>query len=560
MGNRKDAGIVYAVGMRGAAMGFVWLAAAVCVGQNGPIANQAGSVSGQVINASTSEGLRKATVTVEAVASGPRPGLPGARFVTTTDAGGAFTVNDVPPGRYSISAERTGFVRWWSEQRPGSRATVTVAPGQDLAGVTLKLIPQGVITGRVMDEEGDPVQGAMVQVLKVRYAQGRKQLLPMGPAGNSNDIGEFRIAGVPPGRVLLSVLVGVPSMNRVTTRRMPDRGFAPLYFPGVTDPSQAAPISIAAGAEFNTGELRLQRSLLHRVSGKVNGITGRFGISVMLYPRNSMMALGSAQFRPTPVQPDGTFWIAGVQAGEYFLQARQASGRNDHRSGRAAVTVGAGDVENVEITLSEGLTVNGTVRVEAPGSVQLDRLIVQPQPTEGSTTSGFTAQVESNGTFATTVPDPAPVRFSLLNIPDGYYLKAMRYGGQDVAGNMVDFSSGGVSGPVEFLLAPNAPVLDGIVQNEQGDPVGRATVTLVPEGALKEQWDLYKVAQSDQNGLYRFGSLPPGSYKLYAWQQIEEGAQQDPEFLRAYEGRAASVVLEQNGSARVPLKVIAPAQ
>gem|GEM_PF-5863166 len=122
-----------------------------------------------------------------------------------SDAEGKFSIDNVEPGRYWLSAERQGFVKMdYGARRPSVPGTVlTLEAGKDLTGLMFKLVPQGIIAGRVLDDEGEPLSGVMVQVLQQRYMQRRKRLVPAAAGVQTNDLGEYRVANLSPGEYKL---------------------------------------------------------------------------------------------------------------------------------------------------------------------------------------------------------------------------------------------------------------------------------------------------------------------------------------------------------------------
>ena len=137
------------------------------------------------------------------VAGGGRP------RAATTDEQGRFRITALPAGTYSITATKTGFVDGAFGQRRALRTgtPVELADGQQRADVDLKLSRGGVITGRVLDEDGEPLARAMVSVLRQQYVRGEKQLTPAG-ADQSDDRGQFRVFGLPPGDYYVSATAG----------------------------------------------------------------------------------------------------------------------------------------------------------------------------------------------------------------------------------------------------------------------------------------------------------------------------------------------------------------
>ena len=176
---------------------FLPVALCLCYGL-APAQDDRAAIEGQVLNGVTGEPLKKAALTLQII------GARGQPTVTVTDAGGQFAIQNIDPGRYLLSAERNGFVRQSygsrSPNRPGT--TLTLERGQRVTDIVIKLMPQAVITGRILDEDNEPVSNVTVQPLGYAYVQGKRQLLPASSA-QSNDLGEYRIHGLSAGKYYL---------------------------------------------------------------------------------------------------------------------------------------------------------------------------------------------------------------------------------------------------------------------------------------------------------------------------------------------------------------------
>ncbi len=120
------------------------------------------AVSGQVLNAATGEPIRKATVVFRKVDSS------GSGSSVATDSAGLFSMTGLNPGTYRVSADRPGFVGMEYGARSAGRlgSNLGLTPGQKITDVVFRLLPQGVVTGRVLDEDGDPVRNASVQLVR----------------------------------------------------------------------------------------------------------------------------------------------------------------------------------------------------------------------------------------------------------------------------------------------------------------------------------------------------------------------------------------------------------
>src|SRR5207249_1229105 len=138
------------------------------------------SIEGQVLNAATGEPVKKANLVLRRADLAPNTFNIPTNYSTTTDAGGAFSMKDIAPGKYRLSANRTGFAfgDYGSRgpMRPGT--TLTLDPKQRMQGIVFRLTPHAVMTGRIVDEDREPLANVQVQTMRYRYNQGRKQLLP----------------------------------------------------------------------------------------------------------------------------------------------------------------------------------------------------------------------------------------------------------------------------------------------------------------------------------------------------------------------------------------------
>src|SRR5262245_40090482 len=159
---------------------------------------------------------------------GPLP-PPVAR--ATTDKEGRFQMNNLPEGRYYLVPLAPAYLTPSEDRMIASGKPVTLLKGESLEGIELKLIPGGVITGRVITAGGQPVIG---QEIDTRLTDLRAmQQLPVTSAGGrfkTDDRGVYRVYGLPAGRYIVSVQSETPGQ----ARRM--------FHPGMTEESQAAPV------------------------------------------------------------------------------------------------------------------------------------------------------------------------------------------------------------------------------------------------------------------------------------------------------------------------------
>src|SRR5204863_2744710 len=132
--------------------------------------------------------------------------------------------------------------------------------------------PQGVISGRILDQDGDSLARVQVQALTFTYRRGKKQFVPLGTS-LTNDLGEFRIFGLRPGRYLVSANY-MPNPYMAATERMVgpaqrDEGYPTLYYPNSSDPGGASQIEVAVGTHVPGITMTLAPRRTVRLKGRV---------------------------------------------------------------------------------------------------------------------------------------------------------------------------------------------------------------------------------------------------------------------------------------------------
>jgi protocatechuate 3,4-dioxygenase beta subunit len=523
-------------------------------------AQQKGSIEGQVVNAITGEPLRKAQVMLRS-ADSRRASTYGA----STDAGGNFTVPELEKGTYRLSVERAGFVRAEYGGRRSRRgapagAAISLDSGQKISGLVMKLTPQAVITGRILDSDGDPVVHASVNAFKYAYLRGQRQLMPAGGA-STDDQGEYRIHSLQPGKYYVSA-TWQPAGNAGPWRGGPgemqgpsEDAYAPTYYPRVVDVAAAVALDAAPGAVLRNIDILLTKVRTVSVSGKIvdpNGPAGGRNLMVMAIPRAG--ATGMMGGRGAQIQ-DGKFLIRGLRAGGYTLTAERWE-NNKRITARVPVEVGDSPLEGIALVLSPGLTLDGTVRMEGtqqndvPGVSVL--LNARGDSTFSSTSGGRT---QKDGTFTISNAAPDTYGVTVMGMPDNCYLKSIRFGDEDALANGLNLSRG-AGASLDIVLSPAAGSVEAVVLDAKQQPATGVYVVAVPEGARADSQQFYKSAITDPYGRASLKGLAPGDYKLYAWEDVEPNAWQDPDFRKQYEKSGESISIRENGRESKQLTVI----
>jgi len=162
------------------------------------LAKGTASVKGRIVASDTGRPIRRVQVSLNA------PEISEAKSMSTT-VDGTFEFKDLPPGRYTIAAAKPGFIRLqYGQKRPGEPGRpVQLGEAQHEEHVDFALPRAGWITGRIVDETGDPLPGVSVYPAQWRYFRGKRRLVPVASGSaafnQTDDTGQFRITGLEPG-------------------------------------------------------------------------------------------------------------------------------------------------------------------------------------------------------------------------------------------------------------------------------------------------------------------------------------------------------------------------
>jgi protocatechuate 3,4-dioxygenase beta subunit len=538
------------------------------------------TMEGTVYNALGGAPLRKATVTLNRQSNGAL--APGTRtsYSATSDGSGHYTISGIEPGAYRVNASRTGYLSMqYNARRPeGPGTPLDVARAQKATGVDFKLTPHGVVTGKVSDEDGDPMENVQIQLMHMAYNQGRKQLQQVNGSG-TNDLGEYRISGVTPGKYFLCAIYhGRRPMNMAPDDQAQE-DYATTCYPGVTDIAAASNIEMGPGDQMQGVNVRMTKMHTVHISGHVadNSVTAQTAdagrgaavnmlngglmpmnarIQLRLQPRNALNANGMNI--NAPVRQDGSFLFPSVAPGSYYLIAtNNQGGRNGAHAVRQPLEVGDTNVEGVSIALNPGADITGHVRYDGDPPQPLPSLTVRLSPREVN--PGIPppqpAKVQDDGSFH--FDDVNLEAYNVnINTPQGLYLKAVRSGNTDVMVSGLDLTNG--AGQLDVLLGLNPPQVTGSVANaETGQPAVAVTVVLMPrEKERQDQSYFYSTTNSDQYGNFTFNRVTPGEYQAYAFEDVQYGQWFDPEWMKTYEGKGETLTAKEATPVALKLTMI----
>ena len=501
-------------------------------------------LEGSVVNKVTGAAVKHAHVMYIRV-----PSDNSSPISTDTDADGHFSMS-LQAGSYRLWVERPGFARqaYGSRTPEGTGTVLTLAPGQQMRDVNLRMVPLGAISGRILDEEGEPVQGVGIQVLRFSYATGRRQLIPiMGTS--TNDRGEYRAYGLGSGRYyLLATLRGAPlSHPEETAALVPEvqDPFAAVYYPGVLDFTSASEIPLPEGAELNDADFHLQRVPAVTVRGRLLSPVEDFAgsqVQVVLAHSESNTASFINRATATVDRATGRFEFRGISPGPYLLVASQIYGGHAY-AGRQALTVNAATShQSLNLALTAAFDITGTVEVEGGASGKLSNTIVRLAPSEGLAMGAQlpSSKIGPGGSIHLAGVTPGTWQFALNSLPEDLWIKAATFDAEDVLRGELNVTSG--RGQLHILLAGNGAQISGTVTEDE-KPC-HATVVLVPTATeLQGSAQMYRSTTTGDQGTFLFKGVRPGSYKLFAFEDVEAFSWLDPEFLKPVESMGEPVTV-----------------
>jgi hypothetical protein len=249
------------------------LFAAVLGGQPAPPSKpgKPGKVEGVVINSVTNDPIKKATVTLQALER-------AANYAAVTDPAGHFHFDSVEPGKYQAMANRDGFIPPIENQRDPWSKPIAVTDEQQVKDLVVKLVPLAVVSGHVFDEDGDPMVRTQVRALRYVYRQGGARQLNPAAFAMTNDLGEYQLLDLEPGRYyfLAAVQPRLARLRPHLKNATPEQTYPDTFYPSASRAEQATATQVGAGAQLTNIDFRVHKAPAFHIRGKaVDGRTGQ---------------------------------------------------------------------------------------------------------------------------------------------------------------------------------------------------------------------------------------------------------------------------------------------
>jgi hypothetical protein len=516
---------------------------------------------GTVVNSATGEAISGALVEIygarqHAVLTGPDgkfqfEGLPNGSFQLTVKKPGYFSPDQVRRGGVPPMLFRT------DEERP----------------VTLKLIPEGIVYGRITGDNGEPLGYMPVQILWERVENG-KRTRENTRSIRTDEQGEFRQAELQPGKYF--VFVGPSSWPASFPARPSQggaRGYPGIFYPGVPDLSSATAIEITPGkhAEIN---LSLSSQLFYRISGSVSGYGPEQGVTMQMVSASGQPIGAGVEFDDAR----GTFRSSWVPAGPCTITAESQDPKTNQQSYASRSLTVTSDLGGVHLALLPSAVIPVNIRLEVTRSDTAtdsrnminfvggsNQVYQQPSPARVVLTPRqhvFMQQHQYSESATNEDPTPAirnvpPGVYSVEVSPNGpYYVQSARSGSVDLLAQSLTIAPGGSNQPIEIVLRDDFATLEGsLTFNAESDT---ATIIMIssnssPE-APQQRWNIMGVTNKAPS--FHIPQLAPGEFKILAVDNPDELEYGNPEVVRKYLSKARDVSLAPNQKVKVELEVV----
>jgi len=537
---------------------------------------------GRVISLDSGGPVRRAQVRISSQDIGSKSAM--------TDAEGRYEFRDLPAGRFTLSATKAGYVTvQYGQTRPfESGKPIDLSDGQLMDKADFSMPRGSAISGRLVDEFGDPVADALVSAMRSVWSGGRRRLQPTGRTAMTNDLGQFRIYGLSPGdyyvnatfrsgdmmgmEIAMSAMMGNGAGVAGPVGSNPGSGYAPTYFPGTANGAEAQKLTLAVGQEAQNTDFALLPVKLAKITGTVVSSEGKpvEGSMINAVPRNAegvgMMMMGSN----ARTDKNGNFTLLNLAPGEYTLQSRSlqimTTGGGDNmmftariggdsgaeaETGSLPITVSGEDLSNVVIVTAKGATAAGRVIFDdgsKPSSVTNIRVSAAPVDAEGPTVSfgGGPGSVKPDGTFELKGLSGTRI-IRAVNVPSGWMLKSVRVNGNDITDSGMDFKGGESINGVEVTLTSKLTEVNGTVKDGAQQVKDYTVVVFADE---PQKWTSPNTryvtgSRPDQEGRFQIKSLPAGGYYAIAVDYLAQGEWNDPDVLERLKAKATGFSIQE---------------
>jgi Carboxypeptidase regulatory-like domain len=501
------------------------------------------TLSGMVVNSVTGEPVRRAMVQ-----AGPTNS--GSAISVLTDGEGHFEFAALPESDISVLVHKPGYFSG-SELDPSNFEPDVVHLTDDTSTVTLKLLPESVVTGHVATLKGEPIEDSPMRIFREAVSDGYRHWEMRSQAVTDED-GQFRMVGLTPGRYLLATGPNLPIGSALRNRSVHKEGYGTMFYPGVADMDSATVVVIAGGEQVQA-DFALRLEPVYQVSGTVVGFSPGSGVGVQV-------ASKSGEVIPSPIDVDvqtGKFHGA-IPGGSYILQARGSDSTGRLSATDLPVLVN-GDVDGVTLPLGSAITIPVSIDLRPTSGASQAVVAADALPVRELAVSAVRLiptdvridnmefQAEKNERGGLAFHNLVPGHYSVeISATSPWYVRSAVCGTTDLLREELVIAAGRHPDPLEVVLRDDGASLKGKIVSG-GRPVGGSVLLFSDQTSLTHA----RTALIGPGADFEFTSLAPGDYRLLAFdRETLQGLEfRNPEALAPYVAKATTITLHAGDEA-----------
>jgi hypothetical protein len=471
-------------------------------------------IAGTIVNAIGGNPLARARVTIVDAKNRQK-----AQWMITSDDG-RFDFKQVSPGKYSLQGAKRGFIPAFYDEHEGFSTAVVTGAGLDTEHLVLRLDPSAMLSGKILDELGEPVRQATVSLYRENRQVGVGRIIKFR-VSVTDDQGGYEFSPLDAGSYFISATakpwyaLHTVSSGEASAGNLPsavdqslDVAYAITYYGDATEPDDATPIPVRGGdhlqADIHLNPVPALHLIFHVPENGPNGFTMPMLQKPSFDGMEMIQSDGMQQVSP------GVFEMTGVAPGRYSVRTPEA-GRGAEAN---EVDITTNGQELDMSTAQRASTVKATIQV-------LGEATLPPQIEVALRNSKMriVAWQEMDTKGEVVFQDLAPGKYDVLagSRPKAYSVARMSSESGVIAGHTLNVTAG-ASMAITLSLVGGTVNVEGFARRA-GKATSGAMVVLVPKNPESNR-ELFRRDQSDQDGSFLLRSVIPGSYTIVA---IENG-------------------------------------
>lgn len=466
-----------------------------------------------------------------------------------TGADGRFEFRDVPAGKFSLEGARRNFMVTTYQWHEGFSTAIVTGAGLDTENLVLRLIPLGSISGKVIDESGEPVRGANVKLVVHRERLGEDRTFPQGFT-QTDDEGKYEFENLMPAEYFVSVAAKPwyatrpvwENVNGVRTRTDTvaselNVAYPRTYYNGATEQEEATPLEVRKG-EHLTADLHLNPTPALTVIVKVQMDPEQHSWNWPALRRLDADRPEDVMADMGPSGMPGEMMISGLEPGKYMMSSPNLEGGMLRPTGQVEITE---DGQTVELKTPVS-TSTVKMRLKMLNGEDL-RDVSSFSLREGRRTIAY-AEIRPKGeaVFEQVPPGKYAVMVNFSG-PQPITIGKMVVGGVEVEGHDITVGDGATL-EIDATLMAGVVSVDGVVKNKAGKPVSGAMVALIPRGMeARTHFERIRWDQSDLDGTFTVRQILPGKYTLIAVEDAWGTEWLQPGVLEKYLARGQELTI-----------------